>query len=59
MLINKTDLLPYVDFDMQKAQSDALGLNPDLQIFKVSCKTGDGLDKWVSWLTLQIENFKG
>ena len=58
MLINKTDLLPYVDFDMQKAQRDALGLNPDLQVFKVSCKTGDGLQDWFSWLKDQIDSFK-
>jgi hydrogenase nickel incorporation protein HypB len=59
LIINKTDLLPYVDFDMGKAIKDAKSLNPELNIFEVSCKTGDGLDKWVSWLKLQIENFKG
>ncbi len=58
MIINKTDLLPYVDFDMQKAEQDAGGLNPDLNIYKVSCKTGEGLDQWVSWLSNQIEAFK-
>lgn len=59
LIINKTDLMPYVDFDMEKALKDAKSLNPSLNIFEVSCKTGDGLDKWISWLTLQIENFKG
>jgi hydrogenase nickel incorporation protein HypB len=59
LIINKTDLLPYVDFDMEKAIKDAKSLNPELNIFEVSCKTGEGLDKWFSWLTLQIENFKG
>ena len=59
LIINKIDLLPYVDFDMEKAIKDAKSLNPKLNIFEVSCKTGDGLDKWISWLTLQIENFKG
>jgi hydrogenase nickel incorporation protein HypB len=59
LIINKTDLLPYVDFDMEKAIKDAKSLNPELNIFEVSCKTGEGLDKWFSWLTLKIENFKG
>jgi hydrogenase nickel incorporation protein HypB len=59
MIINKTDLLPYVNFDMEKAIKDAKSINPALNIFEVSCKTGEGLDKWFSWLTLQIENFKG
>jgi len=59
MIINKTDLLPYVDFDMKKAVKDAKSINPALNIFEVSCKTGEGLDKWFSWLTLQIEDFKG
>lgn len=59
LIINKIDLLPYVDFDMEKAIKDAKSLNPELNIFEVSCKTGEGLDKWFSWLTLQIENFKG
>lgn len=59
LIINKTDLLPYVDFDMEKAVRDARSINPDLQIFEVSCKTGDGLAPWIDWLTRQIEQFKG
>ena len=59
LIINKTDLMPYVNFDMEKAVKDAMSINPDLNIFKVSCKTGEGLDRWVSWMTSQIERFKG
>jgi len=59
LIINKTDLMPYVNFDMEKAVKDSMSINPDLNIFKVSCKTGEGLDKWVSWMTSQIERFKG
>jgi len=59
LIINKTDLLPYVDFDMDTAIKDSKRINPDLNIFEVSCKTGDGLDPWVKWLTRQIEQFKG
>ena len=59
LLINKIDLLPYVDCSVEKIRSEALKVNPHLTLFEISCKTGEGLDKWFSWLTLQIENFKG
>jgi hydrogenase nickel incorporation protein HypB len=58
MLINKVDLLPYVDFDLVKARHDALSINKNLQIFEVSCKTGVGLDGWISWLTDRINAFQ-
>ncbi|MDP2854304.1 MAG: hydrogenase nickel incorporation protein HypB [Smithellaceae bacterium] len=58
LLINKIDLMPYVDFDLVKAKRDALALNKDLKIFEVSCKTGTGLDGWISWLTKRIDAFK-
>lgn len=57
MIINKTDLFPYVDFDLHKARRDALFLNQELQIFEVSCKTGDGLDVWIKWLKDRIDAF--
>ena len=49
-IINKIDLLPYVDFDVQKARELALRLNPDMIFFEVSAKTGNGMDKWYEWL---------
>jgi hydrogenase nickel incorporation protein HypB len=58
LIINKTDLLPYVDFDMQKAKRDALTLNRHLKIFEVSCKTSEGLENWYRWLTGEIEAFR-
>ena len=58
LLINKMDLMTYVDFDLAKARRDALALNKDLNIFEVSCKTGDGLDAWTTWLDRQIDAFK-
>ncbi|MCX5852393.1 MAG: hydrogenase nickel incorporation protein HypB [Deltaproteobacteria bacterium] len=58
MILNKMDLLPYVDFDMAKAKRDALKLNPSLAVFEVSCRTGSGLEGWVRWLGNQIESFK-
>lgn len=50
MVMNKTDLLPYVEFDMDRAKMFARKLNSDLQIFDVSCRTNDGLDAWYEWL---------
>jgi hydrogenase nickel incorporation protein HypB len=50
MVINKLDLLPYVDYDLQKVRKQALAINPHLRIFEVSCRTGEGLDTWCDWL---------
>jgi hydrogenase nickel incorporation protein HypB len=58
MIINKIDLTPYVDFDLEKARRDALTLNRQLEIFEVSCKTGQGLENWVQWLAGEIEAFR-
>jgi hydrogenase nickel incorporation protein HypB len=58
LLINKMDLMPYVSFDIERAKRDALGINRDLMIFEVSCKTEEGLDSWFEWLSDQIDSFK-
>ncbi|MBN2808304.1 MAG: hydrogenase nickel incorporation protein HypB [Deltaproteobacteria bacterium] len=58
LLINKMDLAPYVDFDLEKARHDALAINPKLEIFEISCKAQTGLDKWLDWLTQAIETFR-
>src|SRR5258706_4427395 len=50
MVVNKLDLLPYVDYDLQKVKRQALAINSNLQIFEVSCRTGEGLDAWCEWL---------
>ncbi len=50
MLLNKTDLLPYVDFDVDKAMRLAKALNPELEIFQISCRANSGLDGWYAWL---------
>jgi hydrogenase nickel incorporation protein HypB len=58
LLINKTDLLPYLDCSLEKIKSEALKINPELAVFEVSCKTGDGLESWYSWLKTEIERKK-
>lgn len=50
MLLNKIDLLPHVDFDVQRARNFATRLNRDLAIFEVSCRNGQGLEGWYDWL---------
>ena len=50
MIVNKIDLLPYVDYALEKVRKQALAINPNLQIFEVSCRTGEGLDTWCEWL---------
>jgi len=53
-IINKTDLLPYVDFDMNKCKEYAMQVNHHLKFFEISVKTGEGMDKWYEWLKGEI-----
>ncbi|MGQ9674087.1 MAG: hydrogenase nickel incorporation protein HypB [Chloroflexota bacterium] len=55
LVINKIDLLPYVDFDVEAAKRRALALNPRLTVFEVSCRTGQGLADWLGWLRAKSE----
>lgn len=50
-VINKTDLLPYVDFDVDKFKGYALQINPDLKFMELSATKGDNLENWTDWLT--------
>jgi hydrogenase nickel incorporation protein HypB len=50
-IINKTDLLPYVDFNVEKAKEYALQVNHHLEFFEVSAKTGEGMQQWFDWLS--------
>src|SRR5512143_1838619 len=51
LILNKIDLLPYMNTDMNKVRNDSLALNPKLKIFEVSCATGAGIDAWAQWLS--------
>jgi hydrogenase nickel incorporation protein HypB len=50
LLLNKVDLLPHVEFDLERFRADALKVNPRLEIMPLSCKTGEGLESWLQWL---------
>jgi hydrogenase nickel incorporation protein HypB len=52
LLLNKIDLLPYLDFDVEKCIEYARRVNPGIQVFQVSATTGEGLDHWYQWIKL-------
>jgi hydrogenase nickel incorporation protein HypB len=54
LVINKIDLEPYIDFDMDYFRAGVEILNPGLVTFPLSCKTGDGIQDWVNWVLKQI-----
>ena len=54
LIINKIDVLPYFDFDMEKVVAYAKMRNPKLEIFPISAKTGEGVDAWCQWLRENI-----
>ena len=58
VLINKIDLLPYLEFNIPAFRKAVSGLNPEVKIFQVSCKTGEGLEDWLSWLQDEIKKMK-
>ena len=55
MLINKIDLLGAVDFDVERAKSDARKLNSGIEIFEISAKTGEGMADWCDWLKESVK----
>lgn len=58
LLINKIDLLPYLDIEVSKIKEAAKKVNPTLEIMEISCKTQEGLLTWYSWLTEKVEDKK-
>jgi hydrogenase nickel incorporation protein HypB len=55
VIINKMDFLPHVDFDIATFRRSIAGLNPKAEIFELSCKTGEGTEKWCSWILEQVK----
>ena len=50
LIVNKVDLRPFLDVDVDKIKKDAMSLNPSIRIFEVSCRSGEGIDQWLQWL---------
>ncbi len=59
LLVNKTDYLSISDFDMQQLGERVLRLNATMPIIPVSCRTGEGIDAWVTWLADKVSDFIG
>jgi hydrogenase nickel incorporation protein HypB len=55
LIINKTDLLLYIDCNVEQLKANARAMNPSLLMFETSCKTGEGIQEWCSWLVSQTE----
>jgi hydrogenase nickel incorporation protein HypB len=53
MLLNKCDLLPYLSFDVARAEEYARRVNPDIQIIRISATSGEGMPAWLEWLSAQ------
>jgi hydrogenase nickel incorporation protein HypB len=58
ILVNKMDLLPYSNFDLEAYTKAVRGLNPNVDVIDVSCTTGVGIKKWLSWLRGQLGKTK-
>jgi hydrogenase nickel incorporation protein HypB len=55
MVLNKIDLLPYVNFDLSLARENARRVHPGMEIIELSCTTGQGLERWMDWLKIRRE----
>lgn len=59
LVINKIDLLPYIDFDMATFRRGVEALNPGLVTFALSCRTGEGVEAWLAWVQEQVRRQRG
>ena len=58
LMIGKIDVKPVFDFDEDACRQYVRDLNPEIEVVPVSAKTGEGFDKWIDWLTNEIEKFR-
>jgi len=58
LVVNKIDYLGIADFDMAALKERVIRLNPEIKIIEVSCKTGEGIDKWIEWLEKEIRAYR-
>ena len=59
LLINKIDVLPYFDFDVEKCREYVRRLNPNMKVIPISARTGEGIEEWAQWLREQITAWNG
>ena len=58
LLVNKTDLLPYINTSVEQIRKISLEINPKLEIFEVSCQTRTGLEPWFNWILQRVPKYK-
>ena len=58
VLINKLDVLPYFDFDMDKVKEYIAMRNPNAKVIPICAKTGEGVEEWTKWLAQEVKNWK-
>ncbi len=59
MLLNKTDLLPHLDFDVEQCVAYARAVNPSLEVIRLSARTGEGFEAWLDWLRARVDGNAG
>ena len=59
LLINKIDVLPYFDFNLEACKEYVWKLNPKMKIIPFSARTGEGLDEWTDWLRTEVKAWQG
>ncbi len=59
VLVNKIDVLPYFDFDLEKCRANVALRNPKAKVIPICAKTGEGMDEWIAWLKEEIRIWKG
>lgn len=57
LLINKIDVLPYFNFDLEKCKKYVTKLNPNIKIIPISARTGEGIDEWAQWLRTEVRSW--
>ena len=58
LIINKIDLLPHLDIDVNEIIKNAKSINPSVEIIELSAKTGEGMDRWIKWLERGVKEYK-
>jgi len=58
VLLNKADLMPYLDFDLEIFSQAIKGINEKIEVFPISCTSGQGIEQWLSWLLVRMGNSK-
>ena len=58
VVLNKIDLLPYVEFDLEMAAEDLKGINPESRLIPLSARPGEGMDEWLKWVKDAYQNLQ-